>query len=109
MSKDANIFLKDILYSINRVGEMVKGMAFQDFIKNMTVQDAVIRRLSVIGEAANNIPNEIKGKHKSIEWKKIISMRNFLIHEYFQIDTKVIWDTIKDDLPKLRAEIIKIT
>lgn len=108
MNKDSKVFLHDILYSIDRINEITKTIGFDDFTTDMTIQDATIRRLSVIGEAANNIPSEIKEKHKAIEWKKIMGMRNFLIHEYFEIDMKVIWDTIKQDLPKLKTEITKM-
>ncbi|MEM3820698.1 MAG: HepT-like ribonuclease domain-containing protein [Candidatus Micrarchaeaceae archaeon] len=84
------------------------GPSIEGFAKNITVQDAVIRRFAVIGEAANALPKDFTAKHKEIEWKKIIGTGNFLVHEYFEIDMRVVWDTIKQDVPKLKAEVTKM-
>ena len=108
MRKDPKIFLDDMIYSIERIEEMATGLSGKEFRCNMEKQDAIIRRLSVIGEATNNLPKDLKEKYTGIEWRKIINMRNFLIHEYFEIDLELVWDTVKDDLPKLRAELVKI-
>lgn len=108
MKKDPKIFLDDIIYSVERIEEMAKNLSEEGFKHNMEKQDAIIRRLSVIGEDANNLPKDLKEKHAEIEWRKIVNMRNFLVHEYFEIDLELVWNTVKDDLPKLKAGITKM-
>ncbi len=65
--------------------------------------------ISIIGEAAKNIPKEIKSKHPEIVWSDIVGMRNKIIHEYFGIDEDVLWKTIKEDIPALKKEIKKLS
>ncbi|MCL5099688.1 MAG: DUF86 domain-containing protein [Candidatus Marsarchaeota archaeon] len=108
MKKDPKILLGDMLYSIERINKMTLNMSFDDFSKDLTKQDAVIRRLAVIGEAANSLPKDFTERHKGVEWRGVIGMRNFLVHEYFEIDMEVVWNTIEKDIPKLKAEISKI-
>lgn len=91
MTKDYRISLQDILFSIESIEKFTKGMSSGEFKQNLLVQDAVIRRFAVIGEAANKLPKEVKENHKEIEWKKIIGTRNFLLHEYFNIDLDILW------------------
>lgn len=70
--------------------------------------DAVLRNIEVIGEAIKNIPQELKDKHKEIEWKKIIGIRDILTHAYFGIDKDIIADIIAKKLPELKVVIIKL-
>ena len=79
-----------------------------DFLSNEEKQDAVIRNLEVIGEAAGKLPESIRNAAQTIEWHKIIGLRNILIHEYFGVDIDMLWRTIQDDLPNLHKEIQKI-
>ena len=70
--------------------------------------DAVVKELEIIGEAANNLSPEFQQAHPEIPFRDIIDMRNFLIHEYFGINTKTVWDTCKNDLPPLKEIIADI-
>ena len=67
--------------------------------------DAVVRNIEIIGEAAKNVPEEMKQLHKEIPWEKIAGMRNKMIHEYFGVDIEILWQTIKEDLPKLKQQV----
>ena len=69
---------------------------------------AVIRAVEVIGEAATNVPDEIRSKHPSLPWRDIRGMRNKLVHQYFGINMEVVWKTILEDLPMIVGEIEKI-
>lgn len=100
------LYIEDILNSIEKIEKYTKHTTFEKFSTDEKTIDAVIRNLEVIGEAAKNIPNKNLAKYKDIPWKKIISMRNKIIHEYFGVDTEILWKTIKEDLPKLK-NIIK--
>ena len=70
--------------------------------------DAVVRNLEIIGEAIKKIPDEIRAKYPDVEWKKIAGLCDILIHEYFGIDTEIIWDVILNKLPALAGQIRKI-
>ena len=109
MSKrEAKLYIQDIKDSIKKIQGYIKGLDFGDFIKNDEKIDAVVRNLTIIGEAANNIPKEIKTKYSDIEWRKMIGMRNKITHEYFGIDEDILWKTITEDILPLKKQIIKL-
>ena len=70
--------------------------------------DAVVRELEVIGEASNNLSEEFREKRPDVFWRRMKDMRNFLIHEYFGVNTKIVWDTCKNDLPILKSFVDKV-
>ena len=98
MSRDYKQQLDDILGAIGFIHEYIKDMNFNAFEADRKTQDAVIRNLEVIGEAARILPNEIKEKTSEIEWRKIIALRNILIHEYFGVNLKIVWDVVQNKL-----------
>ena len=98
MPRDYKQQLDDILQAIAFIREYVKDMDYKSFEVDRKTQDAVIRNLEVIGEAARTIPDEVKEKTKEVEWHKIIALRNILIHEYFGVNLKIIWDVIQHKL-----------
>jgi len=78
------------------------------FYSNHQLQDSVVRRLEIIGEASKLVSEELKEKYAQIAWREATDMRNFLIHAYFGIDYKIIWQTVIKELPLLKREIGKI-
>ena len=72
------------------------------------MKNACIRQLEVIGEASSKISDEVRAKNKDVKWKQIIGLRNILIHQYFGVDDKVVWDILKFDLPEFKIKIQKI-
>ncbi len=108
MNKETSVFLKHIRDSIGYINEYTKGKSEQEFLDSAVTQDAVMRRLAVIGEAAKNIPHSLREKHSGVEWKAVVGLKNVLVHEYFGVDMKVIWHIVKDDMPKLNAEILRM-
>lgn len=108
MKKDINIFLEHILESIYLIEEYIKDKSKSEFLKLRQLQDSVIRRIEIIGEAIKNIPDDFKETHPKIPWKSIIGMRDILIHQYFGIDLNLTWEVIEKDLPKLKKQIIAI-
>ncbi|KKU13167.1 MAG: hypothetical protein UX17_C0025G0004 [Parcubacteria group bacterium GW2011_GWC2_45_7] len=108
MKRNPKLFIADIFESIELIEKHINGLTYNEFLKDITAQDAVIRRFEIIGEATKNVPDYIKQEHMQIPWKQMAGMRDMLTHEYFGIVTKRIWDTIKKDLPKLKKQIEKI-
>ncbi len=108
MAKDNNIFLKHILESIKIIEGSLHKVSFDDFKNNITLQDASIRRMEIIGEAVKNLDKEIIKQNKKVDFVKVARMRDKLIHHYFGIDARLVWETIKNDLPKLKKDVEEI-
>ena len=108
MKKDVKIFLNHILYSIENIETFSKDITKNEFMNNRFNQNAIIRELEIIGEASRNIPDYFRKKHSDIIWKDIIGTRDKLIHNYFGVDLEIVWDIIKNDIPKLKAGIRNI-
>ncbi len=109
MSKrQVKLYVEDINTAIEDIKSFTKDLTFGKFKRNKLVIDAVVRNLEVIGEAAKHIPKEVKNKHPEIAWRKIESMRNRIIHEYFNVDLEIVWDTIQKDLTILKEQIKNI-
>ncbi len=95
-------YVADIVDAIEKVESFTKGMTFETFEKDAKTTFAVIRAFEIMGEAVTKIPSSVRNKHKNIPWKEMSGMRNKLIHEYFGIKPRVVWKTIKQDLPKVK-------
>lgn len=104
--KNYNIFLLDILRSIDAIEAFVKDISLDEFIEDDKTSSAVIRKLEIIGEAVKNIPDEIKKKNTEIPWKEMAGMRDKLIHVYFGVDYNLVWQTIKNRLPNIKKQLL---
>lgn len=83
-------------------------MNYEEFEENYAIQDAVLRRLQVLAEAAKRIDESVKSANPQIPWNKINGLRNAIIHDYDEIDMKAIWETVTIDLPKTKMDFIKL-
>lgn len=109
MSKrDPALYIEDIVNSIEKIEDYVGELTFSDFCNDYKTIDAVTRNLSIIGEASNNMPEEMKLKYPEIPWAEIVGMRNKVVHEYFGVDEEILWKTIKEDLPNFKEQILKL-
>ena len=106
MKKNDNVYLLHILDAIELIEEYTEGMAENEFLSNSMAHDAVVRQIEVIREAARNISDEFRNLHPNVPWGEMIGIRNKIIHEYFNVNFAVVWDTVQDDLPNLQ-KIIK--
>jgi len=105
MKKDVRVYLEDIAASIDLILEYTTGIGQAEFFRATKLQDAVSRRLEIIGEAAKTIPLGFKEKHPKIPWKEMAGIRDVLIHEYSGVSWQRVWNTIKNDLPLLSNQV----
>ena len=100
--------LKHILTAINKIEKYTDDVDFDNFEENEMLQDAIFKNLEIIGEAAYKISDETKEKNAEIEWRKIEGLRHKLVHDYYKVDLKIVWETRSKSLPELEEQIRKI-
>jgi uncharacterized protein with HEPN domain len=102
MKRDSRVHIADVLESIARIEEYTEGVGREDFLLGVQVQDAVLRRLEIIGEAVKHVPEDVRTAHPEVPWKEIAGLRDILIHEYFGVKPERIWMVVSRDLPELK-------
>jgi uncharacterized protein with HEPN domain len=100
-----SVIIEDILECIGKIISYTAGLDYNKFLKDSKTREAVYRNFEVMGEAANRMPSEFLDKHPEIEWHKIISTRNIIIHSYDEIDDSIIWNIIQNSLPELQLKL----
>ena len=102
------IRLQHILDAIAEIEEYLLEVDFAEFMQNSMMRFACIKQMEIIGEAGNHISDETKANFSIVEWAQIIGMRNVFVHEYFGVDSGLVWEIIKNDIPDLKVNIIRI-
>jgi uncharacterized protein with HEPN domain len=105
MSRSDKVYLDDILEAIEIIQIYTLGKTETEFVNDVMLQDAVIRRFEIIGEAATKVSDVFKKANSTIQWRLMAEMRNKLIHEYFGVSAVTIYSTVQADLPILRQQI----
>jgi uncharacterized protein with HEPN domain len=101
----APLLIEDIWEAIEKIQRYVAGLDHDTFIKDDKTIDSVVRNLEIIGEAANRLTDDFRVQHPEIEWRKIIGLRNRIVHDYFSIDVEIVWEIIQKDLPNLKSKL----
>jgi len=100
--------LEDILESISKVEHYSSGLSLEEILTNQMVQDAIVRRIEIIGEAVGRLPDEMKKANAKVPWQDIKDMRNKLIHDSGHVDVELVWAVVEKELPILKIRIEEI-
>lgn len=104
-NKDPKIYLQHVKECIVQIRTYSKDITEQDFYKNDLVQDGIVHRLIIIGEAVKNIPVDVREMQDSVPWKKIAGFRDILVHEYYDVNLKEVWTTVQNKLGELENAV----
>ncbi|MEW5936839.1 MAG: DUF86 domain-containing protein [Candidatus Thermoplasmatota archaeon] len=85
-----------------------EGLGYEEFVRDETLKRSFVRSLEIIGEASRNVPEEFRRKHPGIEWREMAGMRDVLIHGYFGVDYKIVWDIVSNHIPALLEKVNQI-
>lgn len=96
-----------MIAAIDRIIHYTEGKTYLDLVENDMMYYAVVKNIEIIGEAANLLSKDFVESHTSTPWKQVRGMRNYIVHEYFQIDDVVVWDVVSKDIPLLRRQILE--
>ena len=105
MSRDYRLFLEDMQTSSEKIVRYTRGLNKEKFLKDEKTYDAVVRNLTVIGEAVKHIPDKVRESYVQLAWREIAGLRDIAIHEYFGIDEEILWDIIQNEVPSLLAKL----
>jgi uncharacterized protein with HEPN domain len=105
LKRDIKLFVKDIITAMDAIEFFVRGMTIRELEKDDRTSSAVIRKFEIIGEATKHIPDALRSKHSEIPWSRMSGMRDRLVHAYFGIDYKLVWDAIKTEIPNLKPKL----
>ena len=104
MKKDDSVYLRHIIDALLQIERYTDGVTYEEFLSNSLLQDGVIRQLEVMGEAARNLSEDLRNEYPTIPWRQMISLRNRMIHAYFNVNLQIIWEIIQGDIPILLQE-----
>lgn len=110
MKREIGDYIQDVVDAMDKSMEFINGMDYEDFTRDDKTIFAVIRAIEIIGEAVKNIPDHVKMEYQEIPWREMTGMRDKLIHEYFGVDKRRVWKTVKEEIPPLKpffGEILK--
>ncbi|HIH96203.1 MAG TPA: DUF86 domain-containing protein [Thermoplasmata archaeon] len=108
MKREVGDYIEDIISATGKVMDFVKNISYEEFIQDDKTVFAVVRALEIIGEAAKNIPDDIRKNYPEIPWKDMAGMRDKVIHEYFGVKSSIVWRAVKEEIPPLKPIFEKI-
>lgn len=106
--RDVSLYLQDILDAMLAIEKFVEGLSFENFKDDDKTSSAVIRKFEIIGEAARQVPDDMRKKYNQLPWKEMAGMRDRLIHSYFGVKHELVWHTIKDVIPTVKPRIQEV-
>jgi uncharacterized protein with HEPN domain len=101
-------FLKDIFAACGKIEAIVSATSEDSFLRNDVLPPAVLHHLTVIGEAASRLSDELRARYPDVPWRQIMAVRHRIVHAYFDLDWQILWDAAIDDIPVLRRQVLNI-
>lgn len=108
MSRDVTLYLDDMVEACRRIGRYTEGLSRAELVNGTMAHDAVLRNLEVLGEAAKNVPPDVRGLDVEIPWRRITGLRDVLAHAYFGIDDDIVWSVVAEELPSLLPRLVAL-
>lgn len=105
MKRNITLYFSDILDNMEAAERFIGSMTYDDFLEDDKTSYAVVRCWEIIGEAAKNIPDDIRSRRPDVPWKNLAGMRDKCIHAYFNINFRRVWESVKTDIPQIRPAI----
>jgi uncharacterized protein with HEPN domain len=93
--------ISDMLEAIRRIQLYTRGMEYETFAADLRTLDAVVRNITILGEAARRIAGEVRALSPGVPWDEMSGIRNVVVHEYFGVSLPMVWETVQNDLPPL--------
>ncbi len=106
-SRSDVVYLYDMLDSINAIEQFLAGFDYNSFVSDRKTYSATLRELEIVGEAGGKLSDEVKTRHSEIDWRTLKDFRNVLAHEYFGVNSEIVWDVVVHKLPVLK-ELLEI-
>ena len=108
MRRDYAVLLRDIVSACEHIQQFVGGMDLDGFLRDAKTSSAVIRQFEIIGEASKTVPDCIRERYQRVRWRDMAGLRNRLIHGYFDVDYRLVWDAVVSDVPEILSRVRQI-
>lgn len=108
MSNEFLDYVEDIVDAMEKAEILLKGVTYDQFESDFRINFAVVRALEIVGEATKRLPMTLRDQYPNIPWKQMAGMRDRIIHGYDTVDLEIVWDVVKQDIPKIKPQIQQV-
>ena len=109
MDQDHKGHLRHISDAIQQIDEYLKDASLDQFLRDRLLQDGVVRQLEIMDEASRKLPDDFRNHHSEVSWSLIIGVKDRIVHEYFDLNLRVVWEFVQNHLPSLKQNVARIS